>query len=69
MKTALTAIMTALVMTTPVAAQDVCMSALEIQSSLIDWYGEKASIGAVSRQHASLGLRCNRVLDSCADPI
>ena len=45
MKTALTAIMTALVMTTPVAAQDVCMSALEMQSSLIDWYGEKPVSG------------------------
>lgn len=40
MKTALTAITAAVLMTTSVAAQNVCRSASEMQSSLIDWYGE-----------------------------
>ena len=45
MKTALTAIAAAVLMTTSVAAQEVCMSATEMQSSLIDWYGEEPVSG------------------------
>ena len=45
MKTAFTAITAALLMTTSAAAQDVCMSTAEMQSSLIDWYGEKPVSG------------------------
>ena len=32
-------------LTTSVAAQQVCMSAAEMQSSLIDWYGERPVTG------------------------
>lgn len=45
MKTALTAITASVLMTTSVAAQDVCMSSSEMQSSLIDWYGEQPVSG------------------------
>lgn len=45
MKTALTAITAAVLMTTSAVAQDVCMCASEMQSSLIDWYGEKPVSG------------------------
>ena len=41
MKTAFTALTAAILMTTSAAAQDVCMSTADMQSSLIDWYGEK----------------------------
>ncbi|MCX7565864.1 S-adenosyl-L-homocysteine hydrolase [Sulfitobacter sp. F26169L] len=41
MKTAMTAIAALAVMATSAAAQDVCMKASEMQSSLIEWYGER----------------------------
>ena len=40
MKTALTTIAVFAALTTAALAEDVCMSAAELQSSLIDWYGE-----------------------------
>lgn len=45
MKTAFTAFATLAVMATSAAANDVCMSASEMQSSLIDWYGERPVSG------------------------
>ena len=45
MKTALTAIATVAVMATSAAAQGVCMDAGEMQSSLIEWYGEQPVAG------------------------
>lgn len=45
MKTALTAIATLAVMATSAAAQQVCMSTSLMQSSLIDWYGERPVAG------------------------
>lgn len=40
MKTAMIAIVTTALMSTTAVAQDVCMSTTEMQSTLIDWYGE-----------------------------
>lgn len=45
MKTALITFATVAAMATSAAAQDVCMSAQEMQSSLIDWYGERPVTG------------------------
>jgi hypothetical protein len=41
MKTALITFATVAALATSAAAQEVCMSASELQSSLIDWYGER----------------------------
>jgi len=41
MKTVLTAIATLTAMACAASAQEVCMSTSEMQSSLIDWYGER----------------------------
>ncbi|UWR26354.1 S-adenosyl-L-homocysteine hydrolase [Sulfitobacter sp. S223] len=45
MKTALMTIAAFSVMATAATAQEVCMSAVEMQSSLIDWYGERPVAG------------------------
>jgi hypothetical protein len=45
MKTALITFATLAAMATSAVAQDVCMSAQEMQSSLIDWYGERPVTG------------------------
>ncbi len=45
MKTVLTAIATIATLTTAAAAGQVCTSAAEMQSSLIDWYGERPVAG------------------------
>lgn len=45
MKTALTALATLVAFSTAAAAQQVCMSQTEMQSSLIDWYGEEPVSG------------------------
>lgn len=45
MKTALTALATLAALSTAAAAQQVCMSQTEMQSSLIDWYGEEPVSG------------------------
>jgi len=41
MKTVITAIAALTVLATTASAKDVCMEAAELQSSLIDWYGER----------------------------
>jgi len=45
MKTLMTAIATIAALTTAASAQAVCMSKAEMQSSLIDWYGESPVAG------------------------
>lgn len=45
MKTALMTFAAVAALATSAAAQDVCMSAAEMQSSLIDWYGERPVTG------------------------
>lgn len=45
MKTVLTAIAALTVMATTASADNVCMQAAEMQSSLIDWYGERPVAG------------------------
>ena len=45
MKTALITIAAISMMATAATAQEVCMSAAEMQSSLIDWYGERPVAG------------------------
>ncbi|MEQ6202965.1 S-adenosyl-L-homocysteine hydrolase [Sulfitobacter sp. HNIBRBA2951] len=45
MKTVLTAIATITALTTAAHANEVCMSTAEMQSSLIDWYGESPVAG------------------------
>jgi len=41
MKTVLTAIAAATILASAASANEVCMSKAEMQSSLIDWYGER----------------------------
>ncbi|WP_299026683.1 S-adenosyl-L-homocysteine hydrolase [uncultured Sulfitobacter sp.] len=41
MKTITTAVAALFALSTAVAADEVCMNASEMQSSLIDWYGER----------------------------
>ncbi|UWR22444.1 S-adenosyl-L-homocysteine hydrolase [Sulfitobacter sp. S190] len=45
MKTVVFALGATLALTTAAAAQQVCMTAAEMQSSLIDWYGERPTQG------------------------
>ncbi|KIN74458.1 hypothetical protein [Sulfitobacter guttiformis] len=53
MKTTFTAFAAIIAMTTTAAAQDVCMNAAELQSSLIDWYGE-SPVSGPSRDNTRL---------------